>query len=69
MEFIDGEDLTQLISSQKMTEDQIAATTHEVTAGLAHLHSKDIIHRDIKSDNVMVAMDGRVKISKLKEIT
>jgi p21-activated kinase 1 len=64
MEFIDGEDLTQLISSQKMTEDQISATTHEVTAGLAHLHSKDIIHRDIKSDNVMVAMDGRVKISK-----
>lgn len=64
MELIDGEDLTQLITAAgRMTEDQIAIILREVLAGLGHLHEKEIVHRDIKSDNVMVALDGRVKIT------
>merc|ERR1712137_1068781 len=35
----------------------------ETLAGLGHLHERGIVHRDIKSDNVMVALDGRVKIT------
>jgi len=31
--------------------------------GLEHLHSKGVIHRDIKSDNVLLSLNGDIKLS------
>ena len=68
MEYVDGCDLTQVVEvCHPMKEEHIAAITHEVLSGLEHLHQKGIIHRDIKSDNVMVAKNGRLKLSKKKK--
>jgi p21-activated kinase 1 len=33
--------------------------------GLQHLHSKGVIHRDIKSDNILLSLEGNIKLSKL----
>jgi eukaryotic-like serine/threonine-protein kinase len=35
----------------------------EIADGLAHAHQRQIIHRDIKSDNIMLTGDGKVKIT------
>lgn len=63
MEYMEGGSLTDIIDSSSMDEPQIAAICLETVKGLSHLHSRDIIHRDIKSDNVLLDLDGRVKIT------
>lgn len=64
MEFMEGGALTDIIDNNPViTEDQISTICYETCKGLAHLHSQDIIHRDIKSDNVLLDRMGNVKIT------
>ena len=41
----------------------IAVTDLQTLNGLQHLHSKGVIHRDIKSDNILLSMEGNIKLS------
>eukprot|EP00835_Amoeboradix_gromovi_P006782 NODE_885_length_3452_cov_0.260364.p1 type:complete len:570 gc:universal NODE_885_length_3452_cov_0.260364:2270-561(-) len=64
MELMGGGPLTDIIDHNKnLTEAQIAYITHESLKGLYHLHKMSIIHRDIKSDNVLMDEFGRVKLT------
>ncbi|EMR08541.1 hypothetical protein PNEG_03022 [Pneumocystis murina B123] len=63
MEYMEGGALTDIIDNNTLTEDQIAAISLETCKGLQHLHQQKIIHRDIKSDNVLLDFHGRVKIT------
>ncbi|ORX60367.1 Pkinase-domain-containing protein [Hesseltinella vesiculosa] len=63
MEYMEGGALTDVIDNNSMTEQQIATVCLETAAGLHHLHERNIIHRDIKSDNILLNAHGQVKIS------
>jgi serine/threonine protein kinase len=67
MEYMDGGDLTEIIRvcGKRLKEFQIATILREVLEGLNYLHTlpQPIIHRDIKSDNILLGLDGSVKIS------
>jgi len=64
MEFMEGGALTDVIDNNaSISEDQIATICYETCKGLMHLHAQNIIHRDIKSDNVLLSSKGNVKIT------
>ncbi|KZT05249.1 p21 activated kinase [Laetiporus sulphureus 93-53] len=63
MEYMEGGALTDIIENNTLEEDQISSICLETCKGLGHLHSQHIIHRDIKSDNVLLDAQGHVKIT------
>eukprot|EP00058_Branchiostoma_floridae_P018931 XP_002604420.1 hypothetical protein BRAFLDRAFT_220446 [Branchiostoma floridae] len=63
MEFLEGGSLTDIVTHTKMNEEQIATVCKAVLEALVFLHSWGIIHRDIKSDSILLAHDGKVKLS------
>ncbi|XP_064091111.1 serine/threonine-protein kinase PAK mbt-like isoform X2 [Macrobrachium nipponense] len=63
MEFLEGGALTDIVTHARMDEEQIATVCRQCLKALAYLHSQGVIHRDIKSDSILLASDGRVKLS------
>ncbi|KAJ2998594.1 Protein kinase [Globomyces sp. JEL0801] len=63
MELMEGGPLTDIIDNNTMTEPQIATVCLETLKGLQQLHQRRIIHRDIKSDNILLNNRGNVKLT------
>lgn len=60
MEYLEGGALTDIVTHARMDEEQIATVCLQCLQALAFLHSQGVIHRDIKSDSILLAADGRV---------
>lgn len=63
MEFLEGGALTDIVTHTRMNEEQIATVCLSVLKALSVLHSQGVIHRDIKSDSILLTHDGRIKLS------
>ncbi|XP_065445865.1 serine/threonine-protein kinase PAK 5 isoform X12 [Chrysemys picta bellii] len=63
MEFLEGGALTDIVTHTRMNEEQIATVCLSVLRALSYLHNQGVIHRDIKSDSILLTSDGRIKLS------
>eukprot|EP01117_Protostelium_nocturnum_P005559 TRINITY_DN200_c0_g1_i2.p1 TRINITY_DN200_c0_g1~~TRINITY_DN200_c0_g1_i2.p1 ORF type:complete len:423 (+),score=84.82 TRINITY_DN200_c0_g1_i2:162-1430(+) len=66
MEFMGGgclSDIIELFDQLKMEEPQISYCCREALKALNYIHEKQNIHRDIKSDNMLLSLDGNLKVA------
>ncbi len=62
MELIDGKTLFSILEGRPLELPEALDVICQITAGLAAAHAKGVVHRDLKTENVMVTTEGKVKI-------
>ncbi len=62
MEYVDGRTVSRLIADGELDLMGALEIALQVAEGLAKAHDAGILHRDIKSDNIMVTRDGHAKL-------
>ncbi|MEM7588431.1 MAG: serine/threonine-protein kinase, partial [Acidobacteriota bacterium] len=62
MELAEGPSLASLLAAGPLAPDLVVQLAQEIAGGLAAAHEAGILHRDLKTENVVLTRDGRAKI-------
>lgn len=62
MEYVEGKTLASLLKEGPLPYDEALPLLRDVASGLAEAHRHDLVHRDLKAENVMVDSSGQAKI-------
>ena len=62
MDYVDGIELTKLVSRGPLKVSEAVRVTAELLAAVEYAHTSGIVHRDIKPANIMVERSGTVKV-------
>ncbi len=64
MEYVEGRPLTRYLGrGEELTLSAKVAIIRQAAEALAHAHERDVVHRDVKPGNILIAKDGRVKVT------
>jgi len=63
MEYVDGKTLREILHAETLAMKKVLDIAGQVCDGLAAAHERGIVHRDIKSENIMVTSKGQPKIT------
>jgi len=62
MELIEGKPLSALVGKDGLPVESVLRYGVQIAGALAHSHARNVLHRDLKSSNVMVTPEGLVKV-------
>jgi len=62
MEYVEGEELKERVSRGPLSIPEVTDIASQIARGLHAAHRRGIVHRDIKSGNIMLSTDGEVKV-------
>jgi len=62
MEFLEGGTLAEVAEQYSLETEHIAYIAGQILQALQYLHSNNYVHRDLKSANVMLSIEGKVKL-------
>jgi Tol biopolymer transport system component len=62
MEYVEGRPLSEMIPPGGLPIDAVIRYGVQIADALAHAHKRGVIHRDLKTSNVVVSADGRAKV-------
>ncbi|VDD94216.1 unnamed protein product [Enterobius vermicularis] len=60
MEYMEGGTLAEVSKKQNLTEHQVRKIIRDVATAVKHLHSKDVVHTDIKPANILCSKNGEI---------
>ncbi|KAI5385789.1 mitogen-activated protein kinase kinase kinase 1 [Lathyrus oleraceus] len=63
LELVSKGSLASLYQSYHLNDSQVSAYTRQILNGLKYLHENDVVHRDIKCANILVDVNGSVKLA------
>jgi serine/threonine protein kinase len=63
LEFCAQGSMQTLMQKQELTEAQVAKVLVDVASALVHIHSKSVVHRDLRPGNVLLGNDFRLKLA------
>lgn len=63
LEYLDGQTLANLGKRGKWPEREAFELVDQVLQALGHAHSRGVVHRDVNPSNILVANDGRVRLT------
>jgi serine/threonine protein kinase len=62
MEYVEGENLAQLMSRERVPPEQAVSIVRQVAGALDHAHHAGVVHRDVKPANILISPDGKAKL-------
>ncbi len=63
MEYVEGDSLQSAIASRKLSYPDYLGVIRNVCAAVAYIHSRGILHLDLKPANILVNKNGQVKVT------